>query len=173
MITPIGWAVEIWTRLSRTCRGAAYSRLSRTDAPSVRGRCRVVVMAVSSISEERKVFPVKSGSQNMAHILLGEPLVKMSDKLGASQSWLGFPTSGEQGLGNLWVKQNFEGGYILWHPGLWQPTVFTTVKLLTLCLQSRVVMVVQVNGQLNSGIIETCPVILLRISNRASWRITL
>ncbi|MDB9311617.1 PA14 domain-containing protein [Spirulina sp. CS-785/01] len=38
------------------------------------------------------------------------------DKLGGPSSWLGFPTSREQGIGNGWVKQHFEGGYMLWHP---------------------------------------------------------
>ncbi|GGA18236.1 hypothetical protein [Okeania sp. KiyG1] len=35
---------------------------------------------------------------------------------GGSGSWLGFPTSAEHGIGNSWVKQDFEGGYMLWHP---------------------------------------------------------
>ncbi|MCT7969173.1 PA14 domain-containing protein [Laspinema sp. D1] len=37
------------------------------------------------------------------------------EQMGGPSSWLGFPTSREQGIGNGWVKQDFEGGYILWH----------------------------------------------------------
>jgi uncharacterized protein with LGFP repeats/pimeloyl-ACP methyl ester carboxylesterase len=38
------------------------------------------------------------------------------EELDGPESFLGFPTSGEQGIGDGWVKQHFEGGYILWHP---------------------------------------------------------
>ncbi|MCW6038494.1 S8 family serine peptidase, partial [Spirulina subsalsa FACHB-351] len=38
------------------------------------------------------------------------------DQMGGPASWLGFPTSGEYGIGSGWVKQDFEGGYMLWHP---------------------------------------------------------
>ncbi|MBD1895739.1 PA14 domain-containing protein [Coleofasciculus sp. FACHB-129] len=43
------------------------------------------------------------------------------DSLGGANSFLGFPTSSEIGLGDGWIIQNFEGGYILYKEG--QPTV--------------------------------------------------
>ena len=46
--------------------------------------------------------------------------------LGAENSFLGFPTSGEIGLGDGWIIQNFEGGYILYKEGM--PTIAYDTK---------------------------------------------
>ncbi|MEG4225743.1 PA14 domain-containing protein [Microcoleus sp. N9_B2] len=47
-------------------------------------------------------------------------------ELGAENSFLGFPTSGEIGLGDGWIIQNFEGGYILYKEGM--PTIAYDTK---------------------------------------------
>ncbi|MEG4518666.1 PA14 domain-containing protein, partial [Microcoleus sp. AT9b-C5] len=47
-------------------------------------------------------------------------------ELGGENSFLGFPTSGEIGLGDGWIIQNFEGGYILYKNGM--PTIAYDTK---------------------------------------------
>ncbi|MEG3925959.1 PA14 domain-containing protein [Microcoleus sp. T3_D1] len=47
-------------------------------------------------------------------------------ELGAENSFLGFPTSGEIGLGDGWIIQNFERGYILYKEGM--PTIAYNTK---------------------------------------------
>ncbi|NJL67228.1 MAG: S8 family serine peptidase [Microcoleus sp. SM1_3_4] len=47
-------------------------------------------------------------------------------ELGAENSFLGFPTSGEIGLGDGWIIQRFEGGYILYKEGV--PTIAYDTK---------------------------------------------
>jgi uncharacterized protein with LGFP repeats len=47
-------------------------------------------------------------------------------QVGAENSYLGFPTSDEIKMTNGWVKQTFEGGYILWKAG--QPTTVYDTK---------------------------------------------
>ena len=46
--------------------------------------------------------------------------------LGGENSFLGFPTSGEIGLADGWIIQNFEGGYILYKEGM--PTIAYNTK---------------------------------------------
>jgi surface antigen len=38
------------------------------------------------------------------------------DALGGASSFLGFPTTGEVGIGDGWIRQDFANGYMLWHP---------------------------------------------------------
>jgi murein DD-endopeptidase MepM/ murein hydrolase activator NlpD len=46
--------------------------------------------------------------------------------LGAQNSLMGFPTSGEIGIGDGWIIQNFEGGHIIYKEG--QPTIAYDTK---------------------------------------------
>jgi uncharacterized protein with LGFP repeats/surface antigen len=69
-------------------------------------------------------------SKHGAHPTWGAIGTRYED-MGGPSSWLGFPTSKEIGLGSGWIKQNFEGGYILWHPQH-GTTVYDTESLNTL-----------------------------------------
>jgi len=95
--------------------GAEYVGYPKTDAIRVKGGLDNSGGKVQHFRGAKGIPSKIWSSKHGAHPTWGA-IGGRYDKMGGSSSWLGFPTSGEKGIGNGWVKQDFEGGYILWHP---------------------------------------------------------
>ncbi|MFP4123022.1 MAG: PA14 domain-containing protein [Coleofasciculus sp.] len=95
--------------------GAEYVGYPKTDAIRVKGGLDNSGGKVQHFRGAKGIPSKIWSSKHGAHPTWGA-IGGRYDKMGGSSSWLGFPTSGEKGIGNGWVKQDFEGGYMLWHP---------------------------------------------------------
>ncbi|GGA18244.1 hypothetical protein CYANOKiyG1_32640 [Okeania sp. KiyG1] len=105
--------------------GAGYLGYPTTDAIPLPGGLENGGGAVQHFAGNKGI-PTKIWlSEHGAHPTWGAIGGKY-EKLGAADSFLGFPTSGEIGLGDGWIIQNFEGGYILYKQGY--PTIAYDTK---------------------------------------------
>jgi surface antigen/pimeloyl-ACP methyl ester carboxylesterase/uncharacterized protein with LGFP repeats len=115
---------QIWTKFMQL-GGARSVGYPKTDAIPVKGGLDKSGGQVQHFRGGRDGIPSKIWlSKHGAHPTWGA-IGGRYDQMGGPSSWLGFPTSREQGIGNGWVKQDFEGGYILWHPQ-YGTTVYNT-----------------------------------------------
>ncbi|MGB3532201.1 MAG: PA14 domain-containing protein [Microcoleaceae cyanobacterium] len=105
---------QIWTKLMEL-GGAKYVGYPKTDAIPVPGG---LDNSGGKVQHFRGAEGIPSKiwlSKHGAHPTWGA-IGGRYEEMGGPSSWLGFPTSKEQGIGNRWVRQDFEGGYMLWHP---------------------------------------------------------
>ncbi|MCT7957913.1 PA14 domain-containing protein [Laspinema palackyanum] len=95
--------------------GAEYIGYPKTDAISVKGGLDNSGGKVQHFRGGNGIPSKIWSSKHGAHPTWGA-IGDRYDQMGGPSSWLGFPSNGEKGIGNGWVKQDFEGGYMLWHP---------------------------------------------------------
>ncbi|MGB3510280.1 MAG: PA14 domain-containing protein, partial [Microcoleaceae cyanobacterium] len=110
--------------------GAGYLGYPTTDAVSVSGGLDNSGGKVQHFRGAEGIATKIWLSQHGAHPTWGA-IGGRYDSMGGPGSWLGFPTSAEHGIGDGWVKQDFEGGYMLWHPQQ-GTTVYNTTIIDTL-----------------------------------------
>ncbi|MCU0541979.1 MAG: PA14 domain-containing protein [Oscillatoriaceae cyanobacterium Prado104] len=105
---------DFWTTFLAT--GGAYGILKypTSDRYSTKSGERQNFQGGAILKSKNGTFPIFGG-------MAGKYF-----ELGAENSFLGFPTSGEIGLGDGWIIQNFEGGYILYKEGM--PTIAYDTK---------------------------------------------
>jgi hypothetical protein len=105
---------DFWSTFLNTGGIGGIFGYPTSDGYSTNGGERQNFIGGAILKSEHGTFPVYGG-------IGGKYL-----DLGGENSFLGFPTSGESGLGDGWIQQNFESGYILYKEGL--PTVAYDTK---------------------------------------------
>lgn len=105
---------DFWSTFLNTGGVGGIFGYPTSDGYSTNGGERQNFIGGAILKSEHGTFPVYGG-------IGGKYL-----DLGGENSFLGFPTSGEIGLGDGWIQQNFESGYILYKEGL--PTVAYDTK---------------------------------------------
>ncbi len=101
--TATAFDLDIWNRYEQLGGAHGTLRNSTSDTYQINGGLRQDFQGGAIFETSRGVFAVFGG-------VGGKYL-----SLGGQNSFLGLPTSGEIGIGNGWIVQNFENGIIQWN----------------------------------------------------------